>query len=206
MMKEEDKIWMNGVYPYFRIQKEINNLLILLKKFNTNIEEQEDNFFKLSTELLRILPFKLVHEKDINIVTGINLLTGDGILLLKNYFPYLENDYKHIINNYFVDFVQIVKIRNKYMHEPHNINCTMFVCSGNNAMAGFKYKKNYYGLNTDSLIKIVKEINIVFNKIKEDFKNKVNELSSEEKANPYIQNVFDNYYDDYNKIIDNGRI
>ena len=64
-MKEEDKIWFNGVYPYFRMQKEINNLLILLKKFNTDMEEQEDNFLKLTTELLRILPFKIdVDKKD----------------------------------------------------------------------------------------------------------------------------------------------
>ena len=57
-MREEDKIWFNGVYPYFRMQKEINNLLILLKKFNTDMEEQEDNFLKLTTELLRILPLR----------------------------------------------------------------------------------------------------------------------------------------------------
>ena len=206
-MLEEDKIWINGIYPYFRIQKEINNLLILLKKFNTNIEEQEDNFLKLSTELLRILPFKLDYDKsNRNIVIGVHLLVDDGILLLKNYFPYLVNDYNNIINKYFVDLVQVIKIRNKYIHEPHNINCTMFVCGGNNAKAGFKYKEEYYELNTYSLIKIVKEINMVFNKIKEDFKNKVDKLSSEEKAHRYIINVFNNYFDDYNKAIDNWRM
>ena len=52
-MKEEDKIWFNGVYPYFRMQKEINNLLILLKKFNTDMEEQEDNFISEFIEELK---------------------------------------------------------------------------------------------------------------------------------------------------------
>ena len=203
-MKEEDKIWFNGVYPYFRMQKEINNLLILLKKFNTDMEEQEDNFLKLTTELLRILPFKIdVDKKDNSIITGIHLLMNDGILLLNNYFPYLKNDYNNIINTYFIDLVQIIKIRNKYIHEPHNIKCTMFLCGGNNDKAGFKYKEEYYELNTDSLIKIIKEINIVFNKIKEKFRNKVDELSDEEQSHPYIQNVFNYYFENYNKDIDN---
>lgn len=203
-MKEEDKIWFNGVYPYFRMQKEINNLLILLKKFNTDMEEREDNFLKLTTELLRILPFKIdVDKKDNSIITGIHLLMNDGILLLNNYFPYLKNDYNNIINTYFIDLVQIIKIRNKYIHEPHNIKCTMFLCGGNNAKAGFKYKEEYYELNTDSLIKIIKEINKVFEKIKEKFRNKVDELSDEEQSHPYIQNVFNYYFENYNKDIDN---
>lgn len=201
-MSEEDKVWFNGVYPYFRMQKEINNLLILLKKFNPNIEEQEDNFLRLTTELLRILPFKLeVDKNDNSIITGIHLLVNDGILLLSKEFSYLENDYNNIINMYFADLVQIIKVRNKYIHEPHNIKCSMFLCGGNNAEASFKYKEEHYELNTDSLIEIIKEINIVFNKIKEKFKNKVNELTDEEKEHPYIKNIFENYFEDYNKVL-----
>lgn len=201
-MNEEDKIWFSGVYSYFRMQKEINNLLILLKKFNPNMEEQEDNFLRLTTELLRILPFKLeVDKKDNSIITGIYLLVNDGILLLSKEFSFLENDYNNIINTYFVDLVQIIKVRNKYIHEPHNIKCTMFLCGGKNAKAGFKYKEEYYELNTDSLIKIIKEINCVFRKIQTKFEDVVERLNEKDKNHPYIENMKNNYFLDYNNIL-----
>lgn len=197
-MNDEDKIWFSGIFPYFRMLKRINELLILLISNNPNMEEQEDNFLDLTTELLRILPFKLIKDVDTKEVTGIELLKKDGILLLKEYFNDLEKDYNDIINNNFIELVQIIKIRNKFVHEPHNIKCVCFSCGGKHAYVGFEYKEEYLELNTDYLIEIIKELNIVFEKIKIKFESKVSELDEKDKEHPYILNLFNNYFENYN--------
>ena len=200
-MDSVEKIWLNGIYPYFRILKRINELLIMLIKENYSIEQQEDCFLELTSELLRILPFKLERDEKSKMITEIKLLDKSGILLLKKYFKDLKEDYTQIINNNFVSLVQIIKIRNKYIHEPHNIKCICFVCGGNSARAGFKYKNEKLDLNTDSLIKIIKEINSVFIKIKIKFEKYVEKLDEKDKNHPYVLNMKKNYLLDYNKNI-----
>lgn len=196
-MNQKDKIWVNGIYPYFRILKRINNLLVLLIKENYNMEQQEDVFLELTSELLRILPFKLEQNKET--IIGIKLLNKSGILLLEKYFKDLNNDYVQIINDNFVSLVQIIKIRNKYIHEPHNIKCICFICGGKSTRAGFKYKNENLDLNTDSLVKIIREINCVFYKIQIKFEKYINNLDEDEQNHPYILNMKNNYLLDYNK-------
>ena len=155
----------------------------------------------MTSELLRILPFKLERDEKSKVITEIKLLDKSGILLLKKYFKDLKEDYTQIINNNFVSLVQIIKIRNKYIHEPHNIKCICFVCGGNSARAGFEYKNEKLDLNTDSLIKIIKEINSVFKKIKIKFEKYVEKLDEKDKIHPYVLNMKKNYLLDYNKNI-----
>lgn len=198
---KKDNLWFNGIYPYFKMLKKINELLILLIENNTNIEEQEDRFFDLTSELMRILPFKLERDKKTNIIVKIELQEDAGILLLKKYFRDLEKDYKNIVDTNFVELVQIIKIRNKYIHEPHNIKCVCFACGQKNTIAGFKYKKEYLELNTKSLLEIIKELNTTFEKIKIKFKDEVNKLNEEDRNHPYVLNILNNYFEDYNNVL-----
>lgn len=197
-MADEDKIWFNGIYPYFRMLKRINELLLLLKENNTNMEEQEDNFLELTSVLIRLIPYKLEYDRNKNIITGIKLIKSDGILLLGEYLNDIERDYDKILKNNFVELVQIIKIRNKYIHEPHNIKCVCFTCGGNNAYACFKYKETNYELNTEKLVEIIKKLNDVYKKIELYFLYKVNELEEKDKDHPYILNMINNYFKDYN--------
>ena len=198
-MNSEDKVWCNGIYPYFRILKRINELLILLIKESYDIEQKEDFFLELTSELLRVLPFKLEYDKKSKIITGIKLLDNSGILLLEKYFKDLKNDYTQIINDNCIALIQIIKIRNRYIHEPHNIKCICFVCGCNSTRAGFEYKNEKLDLNTDSLIKIIKEINSIFRKIQIKFEKYVEKLEEKDKVHPYVLNMKKNYLLDYNK-------
>lgn len=197
-MNKKDKVWFNGIYPYFRMLKKINKLLVLQVNLTPHLEKQEDNFFELTSELLRILPFKIDMEK-----MTIQLLKKDGILLLKDYFDDLENDYESIVNDNFKTLFQIIKIRNKYIHEPHNIKCVDFSYSRGHTRAGFKYKNEYFELGTEEIIKIVEGLNNTFEKIQIKCKNKVAELDEKDKDHPYILNLIDNYFMDYNFILRN---
>lgn len=197
-MDKEDKVWFDGVYPYFRMLKKINELLLLLKENNPKMEEQEDNFLELTSELLRLIPYKIEYDKDEDIITGIKLLKSDGIMLLSEYFNNIESDYTNILNDNFAELIQIIKIRNKFIHEPHNIKCVCFTCGGNNTYACFKYKDTILELDTERLIEIIKKLNDVYKKIELKFLNKVNELEENEKNHSYILNMKNNYFKDYN--------
>ena len=197
-MDKEDKVWFDGVYPYFRMLKKINELLLLLKENNPKMEEQEDNFLELTSELLRLIPYKIEYDKDEDIITGIKLLKSDGIMLLSEYLNDIESDYDIILKDNFVELVQIIKIRNKYIHEPHNIRCVCFTCGSNNTDACFEYRETIYELNTEKLVEIIKKLNDVYKKIELKFLNKVNELEENEKNHSYILNMKNNYFKDYN--------
>ena len=191
-MNEEDREWFNGIYPYLKMLVKINYKLDELVKDNNDekvIEHEADIFFDLSSELIRLLPFKLDYDESKEVTMGITLVKKDGILLLKNHFDEIENDYKEIIDKYFADLVQIIKIRNKYIHEPHNIKCDCFVFGRDHAYASFKYKEENYELSTDSLVEIVDQLNNSFKKIEKKFKLKINDLDIIERDHPYIKNV-----------------
>ena len=197
-MNDEDKIWFNGIYPYFRMLRKINELLLLLMQNNPQMEEQENIFLEITSELLRLLPYKLEYKKDKKEITGIKLLMNDGILLLSKYLNNIESDYNMILKDNFDELVQTIRIRNKYIHEPHNIKCVCFTCGGNNTYAGFEYKEDFLELNTEKLIEIVKKLNDIYKKIEIQFLDKVNELSEIDKNHPYILNMINNYFKDYN--------
>lgn len=193
-MNDEDKVWFNGIYPYFRMLKRLNELIIILTNNNYNIELQEDYFFEFTNEFMRILPYKVSKEKN-----EIELQKDDGIMLLKKYFLFLEKDYDNILNNNFAILNEIIKIRNKFIHEPHNIKCVCSTWGRKTSQVIFKYKSEFFELDTDRLIKIIAALNITFGKIKDMFFEKVNELEEKDKDHPYILNVSKYDFNSYNR-------
>ena len=195
-MNKEDKIWLEGIYPYFRILKKINELLIQLKNDNIEIEAIEDDFLELSSEMLRLLPYKLDYDE--GTICGIDVIGENGILLLDKYFGFIKINYDKITKEYFTELSQIIIIRNKYIHEPHNIKCVCFTFGKNDSYACFKYKNKSFSINTNKLTNIIKDINDVFQKIKIKFLNEIEKLESKDKDHPYIINIITNYFDNYN--------
>lgn len=188
-MDEKSLMWYNGTRIYFKILNNINNLCEKLKENSSNFDEIENYFLQLSSELLRIFPYKIKHDpKDNSKIIDIYLGKNDGILQLKEFFPNLENEYEKILKKYSEDLKQIPKIRNKYVHEPHNIICVEFELSGNHKEAIFKYKDNDYILNTDLLLKIINEINRIFKNIGDEIDLRAKDLNEEEKK--YIYRVW----------------
>lgn len=57
MGKENE--WISFIYTYFRMLEKINNTLKITINNNTDMreDEKEDNFFEITTQLLRLIPF-----------------------------------------------------------------------------------------------------------------------------------------------------
>lgn len=171
----KDSKIVEGLYPYFRILNKINkNLTSLIKVRNNNRSyDNQEKFYYITSELTRLLPYK---EKD-------NMLVLDyksGILLLWKSNKNIENYYSLIINNesYNKTLKNVLKIRNKFIHEPHNISCGFHQKTPSIYSIGVYYKTDLLYVSTISLAPIIYYINKVFEEIINDLKIEKNKYKN----------------------------
>lgn len=196
-MTENDREWFNGCSVYFRILNKINELLLKIISDNMELqpEENEEYFYEMANQLLRLLPYT------VDTKNNVAKLLDDGILLLKKYFVDIKQDYENIINKYSDILIKIIKIRNKFIHEPHNIKWAYTVGGKTSCSIGLYYKNDLQTISTIELTEIVISLNNAYKKILKQFKDKVDELEEEQKNHPYIENVLKFDFDYYNQII-----
>lgn len=175
-MEKDNVINLKDYYPYFKMLYNINDTLIKLKQSNTSsIYENEELFYTITSELMRLLPYKRRRE-DGKLV----LDEKSGILLLSYRKDYFKDRYNKIIS--FDSFSHVLNdvltIRNKYIHQPHNISCAFSVGGTFNCSMGLYYKSQLLSISTISLMPVVYYLNKTFNYIKneiiknaDDFKN-----------------------------------
>ena len=183
-MKYETTNYINNLYPYFKILENINNDLKEVIRHNKNNEsyQNEELFYNITSELLRLLPYKY-NKKDKSII----LDNKSGILLLADRIDYIENQYNKILNfDRFHDVLKdIHKIRNKYIHEPHNISCAFSVGGTSYSMCLY-YKTQLLSISSISLVPIVYYLNKVFEMIK-IYAIKLIEQDEKYKDYPYYE-------------------
>lgn len=192
-MKEFD--WINNINIYFIILEKINKHFKLLVK-SMEHDEIEENFFYFSTELLRLVPFT---EDKKNHILFLNY--KDGICLLKKYIPFLEIDLQKILEENMDSFIKIKQIRNKYEHEPHNINSVFSTGHSSYSAMGFYCRTELISLNSIELTYIIYELNKLFDKIKDLIvkieNNNINQLNQFNKL--HINNIRKFNFESYNK-------
>lgn len=148
--------WINSIYKYFIILDRINKQFKFLIR-TMEYEEIEEHFFYLSTELLRLIPFA---------ENSIFLNFKDGICLLKDHISFLEGDLKKILQENSKTFIKIKKIRNKYEHEPHNVNGAFSTGHLSFSSMGFYCRNELVSLDTMKLTYIIYDLNKLFDKLK----------------------------------------
>lgn len=228
-MQEQTKEYLDKVFVYLRIMNNINK--ILNKIINTNsknmIDKNEDMFYLLVTEILRIIPYRveeIAQEtdnkkklKDENHVEDIwndetlvkyknkkiSLEKKDGIVQLKNKLKYIEEEYEKILSNEKLKaaFIQILKVRNKFTHEPHNLSAGFSVGGNTSCHMGIYYKNELQLLSTIDIQVIIKKLNLIFSKIRKDFIDIVKKTCVEYKKYPLYKKVLSYNFDKYNNDI-----
>lgn len=213
IIRYEDSLWINGVGIYFSILKDINETLLYLVSLDEqsiNVELVEQIFFKLCVETSRLIPT----YKDKNSKQFV-LSKKDGILKLKKYIKFLKKEYNKLFELNKIVLEEMHNIRNKYEHEPHNIQWTTFVGGNNNKKMIFTNKKYdpmvisqleetekkklklKWEIETKSIIKLILMTNEIFNKIKEKFLNYFAN-DSMALAYPYFNSINNIRFDFYN--------
>ena len=187
--------WINSIYKYFIILDRINKQFKFLIR-TMEYEEIEEHFFYLSTELLRLVPFT-ENKKDNSIFLNLK----DGICLLKDHINFIESDLKKILQENTNTFLKIKKIRNKYEHEPHNVNGAFSTGHSSFSAMGFYCRNELVSLDTMELTYIIYDLNKLFDKLKkyilEIHENNIEKL---DRFNlEYVEKIKNYDFNKYNK-------
>lgn len=196
---EQEKDWIGYIYTYFRMLEKIN--IILKETIHSNMEmteeEKEDNFFEMTTQLLRLMPFKINKGKA--------EVFDDGILKIKELKDVIKPKYKNIVNKYNNILLKIIRIRNKFIHEPHNIKWAFIVGGSTSCSIGFYYKLELISISTIDITNIVYELNNVLNEVQIMSEKVIEELEEDKRKHPYIENIksynFKKHNSGYTRII-----
>lgn len=151
--------WINDIYIYYRILDKINKQFKILLK-TTDHEEIEEQFFYLCVDLLRFVPFKQNKEDE-----KLSLIESDGICLLRKNIDFIIKDLNKILQENTATFIKIRKIRNKYEHEPHNVNGAFSTGHSSFSAMGFYCKTDLVTLNSMELTYIIYDLNKLMDKI-----------------------------------------
>lgn len=194
-MNYDEIEFLNSLCPYFRMLDKIN--LLLLKSMSENIKlepyENEDIFYEIVSELMRLLPYKFENNQIV--------LQNDGIVQLKRKLDFIEEEYNKILMkpNYFDIFKNVWKIRNKFIHEPHNISFNMSVCGSSSCSISLYYKNELLSIGTIELTAIIKKLNIIFEKIKKIFVETIDKCDKKYKEYSYYKKILSYEFEKYNK-------
>ena len=124
-------------------------------------------------------------------------------MLLKNKLSYIEQDYKKILGKQSLkkSLINIYDVRNKFMHEPHNLSFGFSVGSQTSYSIGINYKDDLQELSTIDLQVIVKELNLIYEKIKQGFICTVKRYDKEYRKYPIYKKTLLYKFSNYNKNI-----
>lgn len=163
-------VTINSLKRYFYSMIKMNNKLIELLFFKGYDNFQKaDLFLEVCDLIFKIIPTKLYNDNNIKIdeKAGI-LLIQDLKQIILPHFEKLKYENSDILT-------KMKKLRNKFEHEPHNIDSN-FILSGNNSYRGFSlfnyiYKDEEISISTDELIKIINGLNKCFSDIQKTLAN-----------------------------------
>ena len=152
---------IRNYYTYFKILNNINIYLteIIHQNENRDLEKVEDLFYKITSEIIRLMPYEEKEE--------VLEIKKDGILRLPN-TKEIKEGYNKIISfgHYQKSLKDIKFIRNKYIHEPHNISFAYSVEGTTTCSMGIYYKTKLLSISTISLAAIVYYLNKIFEEVR----------------------------------------
>lgn len=226
-MDFETKEYLRSLYVYLNIMNNINKLLNKIIKVNQNKtpDKTVDLFYLLTSEILRILPYKLndiqenkredkekIDDEFVNdyldegkniskyLNKKITIKRNDGILLLSNKLDYIEDEYNKLVLNESLKepLINILKVRNKFTHEPHNLSFGFSIGGSTSCSMGIYYNNELQLLSTIDIQVIVKKLNLIFVRIRKDFINIVKRFDKDFKEYPIYKKVVSFNFKRYN--------
>lgn len=190
---------LDGIAVYAKILNDINLKFRELVEENTErqFQENEQLFFEIISEIMRMLPVK--KKKGSEKIIGVD--SESGVLLLQNEVDFLLADYQRIISSDINKLIlkEMSIVRNKFIHEPHNINAAFYVGGKTSCSMGLYYKDRLCSVSSLKISRIICELNRVFDKLKTFFVEKVDECGEEYKEYPCYITMISYDFLQYNK-------
>ena len=151
---------------------------------------------KLVYEIIRDIPTLIPYICKGN---ELELQNSDGLLEYQKDISYLKETYSKILNSNRNTIDNIRKIRNKYEHKMHVLDNPLSF-SGSTSLYSIviKLNKNKIKVETEELIKLIKDLNILFSKIVEDIRKYAED--NKKTDYPYYKKIIRFNFIDFNDI------
>ena len=157
----------NAMSGYFETLYEMNQNLIRLcgaEIFYYRFSEFEKVTLDIIQDIPRVIPYSYDNKEQDLVVDDRN-----GLLEYQDQIKYIKEDYQNILDKYKDTLNKIRKIRNKYEHKMHDVK---YQSSGTGTMSlfdiEFKVNDEFIRIYAGELIKLIKEVNILFSKIAQE--------------------------------------
>lgn len=157
----------NAMSGYFETLYIMNQNLIKLcgaEVFYYRFFEFEKLTLDIIQDIPRLIPYSYNNKQKI-----LTLDDKNGLLEYQDEIRYLKQDYQNILDTYKETLNKVRKIRNKYEHKMHDVK---YQASGTGTMSlfdiEFKVNKEIIDIYAGELIKLIKEINLLFSKIAQE--------------------------------------
>ncbi|MDY0214023.1 MAG: hypothetical protein RBS24_00630 [Bacilli bacterium] len=186
--------FVNSQYIYFKTLSDINKDLIRICNYqHTTIFENAIILVNIVNDLFQIIPLS-AHDK-----YGLKIIEDEAILLFDEIN--IKDKIKSLVDDNYDALIDLKYMRNKNQHMMHEIK-------NNSAMGGsdlpefeFQILDNHITIKVNNLIKIVHELNIIFNDITKHLK----EIYSTYKYQSlYLENLISIDFLNYNKVYDSN--
>lgn len=192
----------SDLFGYLDSLYELNQNIIKLCGNVIQLETSEKTILDVIQNIPRLMPYKF--NKKTNIL---ELDIKSGLLEYKDKITYLENEYEQILKSNYDTLDKVRKIRNKFEHKIHGIR---ILSSGYGSVSMFNIEfeitKNNQDenikMNVNELIKVVKDLNILFSKLIEDISNLV--YGKDLCGHPYFMRIRRFDFKDFNKIYESN--
>lgn len=166
---------INSIYKYIEVLYENNQRLIKVFGMDAidNYNDGTKDILNIIQDIPRLIPYSYCEDDH-----KLFLEPEDGLLQYEKKIKYLRDGYKEILNNNEDCLIKIKKIRNKYEHKLHNIETpSRFTGNDDWFRYGFKIKTKKYNIESEELVKLFKDLNVLYDKLIDDilkyaYKNK----------------------------------
>lgn len=166
----------NALSIYFKTLFVMNQRLIIVCGMGDKNFEDDKTFLDILHDIPRMIPFSTQKGK-----TGVHIQNRNGLLEFGDKIDYLKSDYETIIANHQDTLIRVNRIRNKSEHNMHraavrslhwhNRQSCDFTYDLKYNLEGYTYaveKEKGISINSDELINLFKDLNLLFSKLQKD--------------------------------------
>jgi len=186
-----DEKYITQIVVYFNILHEINRKfnLILSEGYNINPYKVESMLKEITFDIYVIMPFYRKKR------TSNLKLSQNGPLLIRRKRRFLSSSYNCILESKPLNktLKDLLLIRNKSIHEAHNIRYMYSVGSKSSQIFGLKYREKCLNINTITLTPIIWYLNVTFEVLR-DYVISILDKYPHYKNNAYYSELINNSF------------
>lgn len=191
----------NAMSGYFETLYEMNKNLIRLcgaEIFYYRFSEFEKVTLDIIQDIPRVIPYSYDNKEQDLVLDDRN-----GLLEYQDQIKYIKEDYQNILDKYKDTLNKIRKIRNKYEHKMHDVK---YQSSGTGTMSlfdiEFKVNDEFIRIYAGELIKLIKEVNILFSKIAQEIS--IFAYQNGKEGHAYYERICRVDFKDFNEIYESN--